>query len=65
MSEEGKVREPKVRKHRHEGPDVAHGAHSQEGPVVALQFILGATIVLSIALLIYALLSSNVERPIT
>lgn len=64
MSEQGKVREPRVRKHRHEGPDVAHAAHSQEKPTLVLQFILGAAIVLSAALVLYALLSSNVDAPI-
>ncbi len=57
--------EREVRKHRHEGPDVAHGPHSQERSAVALQFILGAAIVLSVALLLYALLSANVDAPIT
>lgn len=57
--------EHKVRKHRHDGPDVAHGAHSQERTTVALQFILGLAIVITAALMLYALLSANVDAPIT
>ena len=57
--------EHKVRKHRHEGPDVAHGSHSQEKTMRAIQFILGCTIVLTAALLLYALLTANVDAPIT
>jgi len=57
--------EQKVRKHRHEGPDVAHGAHSQEKTMRAIQLILAACIVLTAALLLYALLTANVDAPIT
>ncbi len=57
--------EQQVRKHRHDGPDVAHGAHSQERTVIAIQFILGAAIILTVALVIYALLTANVDAPVT
>jgi hypothetical protein len=53
------------RKHRHDGPDVDHGAISQEHTTVAIQFILGVAIVLTAALMLYAFLSAGVDAPLT
>ncbi|RMH44267.1 MAG: hypothetical protein D6689_02855 [Deltaproteobacteria bacterium] len=54
-----------IRKHRHDGPDVAHAAHSQARTTRALQLLLGACIVLTGALVIYAVLSANLDLPAT
>ena len=53
------------RKHRHDGPDVVHAARSQERTTTAIQFILGVCLVLTAALMLYALLSAGVDAPLT
>jgi len=46
----------RVRKHRHDGPDIAHHAESQQRFTTAIQFVLGTSIVLSAALIIYTVM---------
>ena len=45
----------KLRKHRHEGDDVDHGAHSTDGITKAIQFVLGAAVIGSAALVLYTM----------
>lgn len=49
------------RKHRHDGPDVDHGAHTTERTTVAIQFVMGLWLVLTAALILYTLLSARVD----